>query len=203
MMIQSYEAPLQWGALDIGIIGLAKSWHGESLDKPVGFALAMDKENLWFVVTRSQPAVIHPDAQPGKFTADLWKYDVAELFFADPVSGRYIEFNLASNGAWWQAEFVAPRIRDRMEDIVMPGVHTFADSSESGTWVAAMAVPLDMLRARVGFGPETKANVSFVVNSPDPVHLSANELAGEVPDFHQPRKFSRIEVVDGKAVFAR
>jgi hypothetical protein len=50
---------------------------------------------------------------PGNFLAELWRHDVAELFIADPASGRYFEFNLAPNGAWWSCEFTAPRVVPR------------------------------------------------------------------------------------------
>jgi len=106
MLIEHKKEPLNWGSLDLGLFGLNKDWYGEVIDPPAGFGMAIDHGSFWFVATCRTPAMIHPKARPGKFTAELWKYDCAEFFLSHPESGRYLEFNLAANGAWWTAEFV-------------------------------------------------------------------------------------------------
>ena len=60
-------------------------------------------------------------------------------------------------------------------------------------WVAAMAIPLDLLRARVDFGPESLANVTFILGQPAPRYLTASDLGGGEPDFHRPGKFRKIQ----------
>lgn len=140
--------------------------------------------------------MLHPKARPGCFLGGLWETDVAELFLADPVSGRYLELNLAPNGAWWSCEFTAPRQRAEANDIAMPDVATFADLAPDGSWLAAMAVPLDILRARLDFGQETRANVTMILGSPEQRFLSAAKLHGTVPDFHQPAGFTKIQFAD-------
>jgi len=147
---------------------------------------------LWFVAHHRKAADLHPQARPGLFLAGLWRHDVAELFLADPASGRYFEFNLAANSAWWCCEFTAPRVRAEEIDIVMPEVFTFADMAPDGAWVAAMSIPLDLLRARLDFGPQTRANVTFVLDSPDQKFVSAVDLGTGEPDFHQPEKFQQV-----------
>jgi hypothetical protein len=117
---------------------------------------------------------------------------VAELFLADPASGRYFEFNLAPNGAWWSCEFTAPRVRAEETDITMPEVATFADLAADGSWVAAMALPLDLLNARLGFGPATRGNVAMILESPGQRFVTAADLGGGEPDFHQPDRFPTI-----------
>jgi hypothetical protein len=138
--------------------------------------------------------VIHPRARPGVFQGELWRYDVAELFLLEPRTGRYFEFNLAPNGGWWTCEFTAPRVRADEVEIAMPEVATYSEITADGSWVAAMAVPLDLLRARLDFGPRTRGNVTMILESPKQRFLSAVDLGGE-PDFHQPTRFSEIRFV--------
>jgi hypothetical protein len=193
MVIFRISKPIVWGELDVPLVGIVRDWFGAPLSPPAGYSLAMDERRLWFLAHHRRAADLHPRARPGAFQAELWKHDVAELFLADPISGRYFEFNLAPNGAWWSCEFTAPRVRAEPADIAMPDVATFADLAPDGSWVAAMALPLDILRARLNFGPDTRANVSMTLESPNQRFLSANALPGDVPDFHQPAHYSRLD----------
>lgn len=194
------KVPLEWGALDLPLFGLARDWHGRAVEPPAAFSLASDGCRLWFVAMHRSPAELHPRARPGVFLAELWRHDVAELFIADPVSGRYFEFNLAPNGAWWSCEFRAPRQREEEIDIAMPEVATFSELSADGSWLAALSVPLDLLRARLDFGPQSGLNVAFILRSPRQIFLSANDLGGGEPDFHRPERFSRMVAAGVPAV---
>jgi hypothetical protein len=186
---------LAWGELDVPLLGLAHDWYGAPVEPAVGFALVTDATRLWFVANHRRPAVLHPQGRPGAFQRELWRYDVAELFLADPRSGRYFEFNLAPNGAWWSCEFTAPRVRAEATDRAMPEVAAFADVAADGAWVAALSLPLDGLRERLDFGPLTLANVTFVLESPQQKFLSATPLGGPAPDFHVPDRFAKISLV--------
>lgn len=190
MVILKSKTPLQWGELSLPVWGLNRDWCDATLDEPLMFSLANDSQRLWFVAAGKVPGKIHPQARPGAFVAELWRYDCAELFLADPLSGRYIEFNLAANGAWWSCEFFAPRQRAEEIDIAFPEVATFAELSPEGGWMCAMAIPLDLLEARIGFGEQSRLNVNFITNSPEQRFLSATKLPGQTPDFHQPVHFS-------------
>lgn len=183
---------LQWGELDVPLLGVVKDWHGAPVEPPAGFSLAVDGSRLWFIAHHRAPAELHPQARPGGFQTELWKHDVAELFIADPESGRYFEFNLAPNGAWWCCEFTKPRVRAEEIDIAMPDVATFADMQADGAWLAAMAIPLDLLKARLDFGPQSRANVAFVLGSPAQRFLTAADLGGDAPDFHRPTRFPQV-----------
>ena len=183
---------LKWGDLDIPLFGLATDVAGLKLPRPASFSLVEDTRNLWFVAGYQEPAQLHPQARPGKFQKDLWKHDVAELFLADPGSGRYLEFNLSPNGAWWSCEFTAPRIRSDEGEIAMPEVATFSEMAADGAWLAAMAIPLDLLKARIDFGTQSLANVAMILNSPAQRFLSAGDLGQGEPDFHQPARFAEI-----------
>lgn len=174
------------------MLGLERDWFGNRLDPPAGFCLVTDPGHLWFIAHHRRAADLHPMARPGMFQAELWKHDVAELFLADPAGGRYFEFNLAPNGAWWSCEFTAPRVREEETEIAMPGVATYADLAADGAWVAAMALPLDLLRARLDFGPHTRANVTMILESPAQRFLSAADLGGGDPDFHLPQRFPTV-----------
>lgn len=193
MTVFESATPLQWGELDVPLLGLQRDWFGEPVDPPAAFSLAMDRDRLWFIASHRQAANIHPAARPGKFQAELWKYDVAELFIADPKTGRYFEFNLAPNGAWWSCEYKAPRVREEEAEIAMPEVATFSELSPDGSWVAAMVLPLDLLRARLDFGPETRLNVTFILGTPEQRFITATGLGDGEPDYHRPDRFQPVD----------
>lgn len=183
---------LIWGELDVPLFGLAKDLDGILLQEPAAFSLVVDEQHLWFIASHRKSARLHPQARPGRFQAELWRHDVAELFLFDPVSGRYFEFNLAPNGAWWTCEFIAPRVRADLAEIAMPEVATFSELSADGSWVAAMAIPVDLLKARLNFGNETHVNVTMILESPVQKFISATDLGPGEPNFHQPEQFSKI-----------
>lgn len=189
MTIFTTSQPLKWGELDVPMLGLENDWHGKPIQPPAAYSLVMDEGHLWFIAHHRRPARLHPLAQPGKFQAGLWECDVAELFIADPVSGRYFEFNLAPNGAWWSCEFTAPRVRAEKIDISMPEVATFSDMDAQGSWLVAMRLPLDLLKARLNFGPGSKVNVTMILESPTQRFITAADLGTGEPDYHQPRYF--------------
>jgi hypothetical protein len=183
------ESPLAWGELDLPVLGMTSDWHGRALDPPLGFAVAADHSNLWFVATREAPAICRPGSEPGAFTEGLWEWDVAELFLADPASGAYLEFNLAPNGAWWAAKFTAPRVRAGAQPDFQGAVSAHWEEISDSAWCAAIRVPLGFLENAVGFGPQTTANATAILNSPHQTFHSAAKLPGEEPDFHQPARF--------------
>lgn len=183
---------LVWGELDVPLLGLRNDHQGTPLQIPVAYSLVSDGAYLWFLVNHRRPARLHPKARPGVFQAELWQHDVAELFISDPASGRYFEFNLAPNGAWWNCEFTAPRVRADESDIPMPQVATFADIAPDGSWLAAMAIPISLLRARLDFGKETRLNVAMILESPTQKFVSAAELGEGPADFHQPDRFTKL-----------
>lgn len=195
MTIFTSPTPLSWGNLDVPLLGMDKDLAGEAMLPAAAFSLVMDPQRLWFLASHRAAASLHPDARPGGFLAGLWQHDVAELFLADPESGRYLEINLAPNGAWWTCEFTAPRVRADEVDIAMPDVATFSELAADGTWVAAMSLPLDLLRARIRFGGTTLANVTMILGTPAQRFLSASDMGPGEPDFHQPGRFQQVGFV--------
>ncbi len=192
MTIFTSPDPLHWGGLDLPLLGLATDWHGAAVEPAAGFSLAMDGSRLWFVAHHRKPADLHPLARPGGFQSGLWRHDVAELFISDPRSGRYFEFNLAPNGAWWSCEFTAARVRAEEAEIAMPEIATFAEMAADGAWLAAMAIPLDLLKARLDFGRQSRGNVTFILESPAQRFLTAAVLGSGEPDFHRPEGFPQL-----------
>lgn len=196
MKIYHSTAPLSWGDLSLPLWGLTQDLAGHSLCSPLMFSIAFDVERLWFVAAGKTPAQIHPQARPGQFLAELWKFDCVEFFIANARSERYLEFNLAANGAWWSAEFIGPRQRAEVQHVAFPEVATFAELSPEGGWLSAMAIPLDLLQARIDWSLESFVNVTAIVETPQQRFVSANPLPGDTPDFHQPQHFSRVEWIN-------
>ncbi len=189
MKLFTTTMPLEWGTLDLPLLGISKDWNGRRLDPPAAFSLASDGSKLWFVASRQAAVVIHPDAEDGAFTTEIWKYDVAELFIADAEGDGYLEFNLAANGAWWACKFDSVRKAARFQPDFAKAVTTHHDRAERGSWLAAMEIPIGFLSEQAGFTPNSRVNVTFILNSPAQTFHSASELPGSEPDFHQPAHF--------------
>ena len=197
LTVLRFRQPMAWGALDLPLFGLTGAWYGNAVDPLAGWSLAVDPERLWFVASRSRPALAHPQARPGKFLAGLWRHDVAELFISAPSGEPYLELNLAPNGAWWSALFATPRERVEPVDREWPEVRTHAESAADGSWVAAISLPLESLRAVLDFGERSRANVTFILDSPDQRFLSAAAPGDGDPDFHRPSAFLPLGFHDG------
>ncbi len=191
VIIECKKSSIEWGEIDVALFAAALDWNGKPLKSPVGFSFAMDDTSFWFIATHAEPADLHPKARPGQFTPELWKHDVAEFFLTNPMNGRYLEFNLAANGAWWAAEFSGPR--DGMGEAPLQGVETFSDLAPDGRWLVAAKFDLTMMRERFSLSPDSTMNATFIVNSPEQQFVTATDLGGGEPDFHQPSKFKQVQ----------
>lgn len=58
---------------------LVNDWFGYDVEPSAEFAFATDGEYLWFLASRSKEATVHPDARPGQFLPELWRYDLAGM----------------------------------------------------------------------------------------------------------------------------
>ena len=198
MLVEQKKNRLSWDTLDLSWSSMERDWYGEHVGVSAAFTVALDQEDLWFIASREQKPMVLPDALPHEFTPELWRYDVAELFIKDMSSDRYLEFNLAPNGAWWSAEFKRARLRSSADDIPIQGVKTYAKESARGGWQAAASIPRSYLKAAFGFGEGTALNVAFILNSPQQAFLSMAKMPGPKPDFHQPHYFEQIELSQSK-----
>ena len=191
MQIFTSDTPLSWGKLDLPLCGLHEDWFGKSIS-PSTFTLAKDPESLWFISIFPGSANIHPAASPGQFTPELWKYDVAELFMANPKTGEYLEFNLTSNGAWWASKFSSVRVPSALQPDFTTHIHTHHDLTETHHSVVGLQIPVNFLKKEIDFGLTTAANITTISNSPSQRYLSASKLPGAEPDFHQPIHFPTL-----------
>ena len=191
MNIERKKRVMEWGALDVNLFGAQKNWQGKALKSPIGFAFAIDPKYFWFIATSQYKAMPHPESNHGEFKEELWKYDVAEFFLKNKLNGRYLEFNLAANAAWWAAEFSGPR--EGMGPAPLQGVTTYSDIAESGTWLVAARMELPMMQERFDLSPDSTMNAAFIINSPEQEFVSALDLPGETPDFHQPDHFKKVK----------
>lgn len=196
MRIFKSDTSLGWGELDLPLFGLETDWFGKKQSSAMGFSLAVDGESLWFLATGNTPASVHPEAVPGRFTPELWKHDVAEFFLSDPVSGKYLEFNLAANGAWWACAFSGPRVTAYPQPDFETVVRTHHDPDAPSGWLAALVIPIQFLEREIAYGKATTANVTFIRDSPSQVFLSAAKLPGNEPDFHQPSDFPAVATIE-------
>ena len=116
---------------------------------------------------------------------------MAELFIARPDARSYLEFNLAPSGAWWTAAFSAPRVPSPAFDI-LPAVRCESGKGGESGWRAALGIPLSWLEAAIGWGADSRLNVSFILDSPDQRFLTACDLGDGEPDFHRPQGFAPV-----------
>ncbi|MGB1874844.1 MAG: hypothetical protein ACPH5P_03735 [Akkermansiaceae bacterium] len=191
MRIDRQNEELIWDTYKPMWSHLERDWFGQYLDVPASFALAVDPANLWFFAQRDKRASMLAGTQTNEFVEGLWNHDVAELFVGGSESERYLEFNLAPNGAWWSAEFCGPRKRVNEDAHPVEGITTHSRISDDGCWRAALTIPIVYLKDNFGFGVDTRLNVTFIVDTPAQRFLSAASLPGREPDFHQPSHFER------------
>jgi hypothetical protein len=194
MIVHQLEKLIEWNSIDLHRETIDQDWFGEKVETSPFYSLAIDPEKLWLIAGHSRKPIVHPDAKSGKFTPELWKYDLVEMFIADPHSNRYMEFNLAPNNAWWSCEYTTPRIRTYKKDEILPEVKTYEKHSSDGSWTVGIAIPLYILRARLNFGFESLMNVNFILYSPDQKFFSVAKLPKKEPDYHQPAYFSKIVI---------
>lgn len=192
MQIFTSEKPLKWGELDLPMMGLTHDWFGEKLASPSTFTLAEDGEFLWFISIFPDSTNIHPDSKPGQFTPELWKYDVAELFIANPETGEYLEFNLTANGAWWASKFASVRQPSSVQPGFTGMIRSHHDLAGGQQFVAGLRIPLIFLKKEIDFSASTTANITIIRDTPSQRYLSACKLPGRQPDFHQPQYFSHL-----------
>lgn len=172
---------------------IPETWHGEKLLQPARFLFWLDPDALYFACAHLGRATIHPEAEAGKFQAELWKYDVGEYFLAAP-DGSYLEVNLAPNGGWWLCHF-SETLKASEKKFPQAGVVTHAHG-DNGFWQAQIAVPRRHIEAIFPAWDELSLNANFILQTPDQIFLSAATLKSDHPDFHLPKQFPKIALTD-------
>ncbi len=126
------------------------------------------------------------DCVSGEFCEGLWKFDCAEFFISDHKGESYQEFNIAPQGAWWNAEFEAYRRQTKAASDL--GVKIYSKKN-ANQWEVGLSVPLSKLYLK----PE-RANVSFILINADgqPQYVSFTNFSVKDPDFHLVSEFPSI-----------
>ncbi len=170
---------------------LTRSLESERPPVTPWFALAITQDALRFTVgCESPPHNPLAMAAPGTFTPDLWRHDVGELFLKHASNETYLEINLGPWGAWWACRFQAHR-QPAEEKPSRPFIPTaLSDKTSPSSWQTALTIPLTYLQDHYAFGPDSCANVCFILGPSEARHhFSAAPLAHDPPDFHQVADF--------------
>lgn len=173
---------------------LSCDWDGRSIAKPLLWTLSQTAAGYTFQASRESTAKAHPDAQPGAFLEELWRFEVAEIFFGDRSRRSYLEVNLAPNGAWWACTFTSPRERSPSQPD-LSAVRTTHSISKNG-WSAEIVLPHEIFVS----SPPVYYNVTAILGQTPARYLSAFPLPGNKPDFHQPSAFRPFEWDDDPEV---
>ncbi len=165
---------------------LTHEWYGKPLLPACEFRFHLTADALVFAARRAAPALLHPESATGKFQELLWKYDTAEFFVATMEGDRYMEFNLAPNGAWWSAAFTGPRVVNETVPAVPQGVTATGRATDAG-WEAEASIPLAYL-ALMGIEPgkaPCRLAAAAILESPAQLFLTTATDTSGVPDFHR------------------
>ncbi len=162
---------------------LEKDWFLENLTPPVKCLYQNDFEEIRLSFSREAAATVHPDAREAAFLEGLWDYDLVEAFFLEPRTGRYLEINLAPNGAWWACWHRGVRLREAVQP-EWKGIFTEGKMSPQG-WQARITLPKSLFSD----SRDLRYNITAVLNTPHQTFHSVAKLPGTEPDFHQPEFF--------------
>lgn len=161
-------------------------WEGESLPFELscrfGLVEREGQKSFMFAVKGEGMMQTHPDAKPNDFTAELWRYDVAEFFLGRTDSPAYWEFNLAVNGAWWSQGFSSYRRPLSSSQEPFAGVLTQA-RQKGNSWQVRALIPMDNFK---GLHLESMAfNATAIIASPKQRFVTLQQPPeGSEPDFH-------------------
>lgn len=167
---------------------IAQDWFGASCPEN-HFSLSISGNNVGFETeVKASPPSTFP-AKSGEYFEGLWEYDVAELFIAADKGERYIEINLAPNGAWWLMTFSAPRQRLADLRIDLHDIKTESTLTKQA-WKASLCIPLGLLQ-NILQTDNMRFNVTYILGEPRQ-HLSYCKLQSAKPDFHIPERFKNL-----------
>lgn len=165
---------------------LAQEWHGATVEPPFHFRFHVEGQALVFRVQRAASACIHPQAVPGAWQQELWRYDVTEFFIATADASRYLEFNLCPNGAWWAAGFTDPRVPLPGFDARELAPATMGKLTPTG-WECEARLPLPFLRLRGWELANCRmAACAVLCREGRYTYLTTCEQRAGKPDFHHP-----------------
>ena len=170
---------------------IGSCWVGDVLPSPLWWVVALDPNHLWFAGSLPGGGVCIPHAKHGEFFEGLWEADVLELFIKDP-SGRYFEFNVSPQGAWWAMELCA--YRERVSYLRLPRVDLMETEVLLDRWTALVCLDRASLPMPISAG--STVHVSGIFHDDKPRYLSSNPVANVAPDFHHLEAFQRVSLSD-------
>lgn len=167
-------------------------WSGLAVPGGFRWSLARDPERLWVSIELPAPASTTKKHALGEFIEGLWEDNVVELFLME-ASGRYQEWNVSSDGAWWAMSFAA--YREREPGSIQPQGVAIEIFPGAERWRAVLSVPIRSLAVQLE--SSTGVHVTGIVYSKDgvPTYLSSAGSPSFDPDFHDRRCFKRAEFV--------
>lgn len=167
---------------------IERDWFGNTCPDN-HFTLSASRSHLFFdTQVELAPPSAFP-AQTGDYYEGLWEYDVAELFIAADKKDRYLEINLAPNGAWWLMTFSAPRQRIENRSIDYQQIKTQGTLNKA-SWAATLSIPHGLLQ-NILQTDTMHFNVTYILGNPKQ-YLSYSNLHSMQPDFHIPTYYQHL-----------
>lgn len=157
-----------------------QDWFGERLVRPfrATFEVQVDRASFHAVMPFAPPqARLH---SRGDFIEGLWNDDVVELFVRDR-NGRYVEFNVSADGAWWFMPFADYRIR--AQDNCAPPQAAISIFREELQWQVRLSFDVNCLLEFLS-GVDLIHFAAIHYQDGVPVYVSSRKVLGGVPDFH-------------------
>lgn len=156
------------------------------------FSLAAGDHGIRLEFRSSEPTLC--SSEQG-FVEGLWRFDCGELFLLQPTTGKYLEINLAPNGAWWSCVFSGVRVRDG-ETLSPQLEHITADYSENG-WRASFDLSWREIERCLGSAENLLGNVTLILGgcpdaNPPLENLHSIAKLGAV-DFHRPHEWLALK----------
>ena len=157
------------------------------------FWLGRTDDAIWLAARAEKEAQSHPTVAAGAWHFGLWYFDCAELFLVCSATGRYLEVNLAPNGAYWVGVFDGPR---KFAEGVAPETWAVTRTGvvQAEAWSASIALPWASVVEALGGEPD-RGNVTAVLDGCPDEGVPMQNLRSEAPidldapDFHVPDRF--------------
>lgn len=163
-------------------------WFGEKLVRPFRASLEVQGGRaLFHAVMPYAPPVAELHSR-GDFIEGLWNDDVVELFLRDR-NGRYVEFNISADGAWWFMPFTDYRIR--AQGGCTPPQSTISIVREDVQWQVRLSFDINhllMFLSGVNFTHFSAIHYQGGTS----VYLSSRRVLGGDPDFHSASCFCPV-----------
>lgn len=164
---------------------------GHLVPFPLDWSLAETTGGLLFRARRETAGRAHPQSRAETFQEELWRFEVAEVFFCSEDRERYLEVNLAPNGAWWICAFDGIRCKaDSQPNLADVRV---AHRVQKEAWEAEIFLPDGLFDTL----PPSFYNVTAILDQSPQRFLSEVPLPGDEPNFHQPAAFRPLDWRDG------